>query len=461
MEEIDLKELLKLFWKKKVLIILTTMAFLFVGYIYNAFITTPEYKAATTLLLVKSSEGTSSVTQADVTLNQKLVYTYTELVKSDTVLSEVANRIQLNKSVGQLRKNVTIESVKNTEILKISVLDSNKDDAATIANSIAEVFSEQVKEYYHMENIRVVDKAVAPSSPNNINPVKYAGIFAVVGFVISVGVILVLNLFDSTVKNDKDIEKTLNIKTLASFAKNQNARPGVIDLDPKSQIAEGFKSLRTNLQFMKGSDGDLKSVLITSSLPGEGKSWVATNLAITFARGGYRTILVDADMRKGVQHKKFRLKQVPGLSDFLNSSIEDYEGELPKYVQPTELDNLCILPCGSITYDSSELLLSNRIIKTVETLKRNCDIVIFDATPSNLVTDAVVLSRLVDTSFIVTEHEKTQIDDIAKIKSQIEDVGGNIAGIVINKVQDDKNSKGNYYYMNEEDVRKRRTRSRR
>ena len=435
------------------------MAFLFVGYIYNAFITTPEYRAATTLILVKS-ESASSVTQADVTLNQKLVYTYSELVKSDTVLNEVVNRIQLNKSVSQLRKNITIESVKNTEILKISVLDSNKDEAAIIANSIAEVFSEQVKEIYNMENIRVVDKAEAPSSPSNINPVKYAGIFAIVGFAISVGVILVLNLFDSTVKSDKDIEKSLNIKTLASFAKNQNARPGVIDLDPKSQIAEGFKSLRTNLQFMKGSEG-LKSVLITSSLPGEGKSWVATNLAITFARGGYRTILVDADMRKGVQHKKFKLKQVPGLSDFLNSSIEDYEGELPKYIQPTELDNLCVLPCGSITYDSSELLLSNRIIKTVETLKKNCDIVIFDATPSNLVTDAVVLSRLVDTSFIVTEHEKTQIDDIAKIKTQIEDVGGNVAGIVINKVQDDKNSKGNYYYMNEDYVRKRKTRNRR
>ncbi len=459
MEEIDLKELFKLFWKKKAIIILTTMAFLFVGYIYNAFITTPEYRAATTLILVKS-ESASSVTQADVTLNQKLVYTYSELVKSDTVLNEVVNRIQLNKSVSQLRKNITIESVKNTEILKISVLDSNKDEAAIIANSIAEVFSEQVKEIYNMENIRVVDKAVAPSSPSNINPVKYAGIFAIVGFAISVGVILVLNLFDSTVKSDKDIEKSLNIKTLASFAKNQNARPGVIDLDPKSQIAEGFKSLRTNLQFMKGSEG-LKSVLITSSLPGEGKSWVATNLAITFARGGYRTILVDADMRKGVQHKKFKLKQVPGLSDFLNSSIEDYEGELPKYIQPTELDNLCVLPCGSITYDSSELLLSNRIIKTVETLKKNCDIVIFDATPSNLVTDAVVLSRLVDTSFIVTEHEKTQIDDIAKIKTQIEDVGGNVAGIVINKVQDDKNSKGNYYYMNEDYVRKRKTRNRR
>lgn len=459
MEEIDLKELFKLFWKKKAIIILTTMAFLFVGYIYNAFITTPEYRAATTLILVKS-ESASSVTQADVTLNQKLVYTYSELVKSDTVLNEVVNRIQLNKSVSQLRKNITIESVKNTEILKISVLDSNKDEAAIIANSIAEVFSEQVKEIYNMENIRVVDKAVAPSSPSNINPVKYARIFAIVGFAISVGVILVLNLFDSTVKSDKDIEKSLNIKTLASFAKNQNARPGVIDLDPKSQIAEGFKSLRTNLQFMKGSEG-LKSVLITSSLPGEGKSWVATNLAITFARGGYRTILVDADMRKGVQHKKFKLKQVPGLSDFLNSSIEDYEGELPKYIQPTELDNLCVLPCGSITYDSSELLLSNRIIKTVETLKKNCDIVIFDATPSNLVTDAVVLSRLVDTSFIVTEHEKTQIDDIAKIKTQIEDVGGNVAGIVINKVQDDKNSKGNYYYMNEDYVRKRKTRNRR
>lgn len=117
MEEIDLKELFKLFWKKKAIIILTTMAFLFVGYIYNAFITTPEYRAATTLILVKS-ESASSVTQADVTLNQKLVYTYSELVKSDTVLNEVVNRIQLNKSVSQLRKNITIESVKILKFLK-------------------------------------------------------------------------------------------------------------------------------------------------------------------------------------------------------------------------------------------------------------------------------------------------------------------------------------------------------
>lgn len=246
---------------------------------------------------------------------------------------------------------------------------------------------------------------------------------------------------------------------MATFARNPNIKQGLIDLDPKSQCAEGFKSLRTNLQFMNGSEG-LKSVLITSALPGAGKSWVATNLAITFARGGYRTILVDADMRKGIQHKKFRLNQVPGLSDFLSSSSENLEEELPKCIQPTELDNLCVLTCGSITYDSSELLLSNKIIKAVEILKKNCDIVIFDATPSNLVTDAIVLSRLVDTSFIVTEHEKTQIEDIEKIKTQIEDVGGNIAGIVINKVQDEKSSKGNYYYMNEDDIkRKKRKRS--
>ena len=439
MEEIDLRDLLKLFWKRKAIILLTTMAFLFIGYVYNAFVTTPQYKSATTLILVKAEN--SGTTTNDVTLNQKLVYTYSELVKSDSVLNEVISRVQLDKTTAQLRKNVTIESVKNTEIIKISVQDSNKDEAPIIANSIAEVFSEQIKEIYNMENIRVVDKAVAPSAPSNINPVKYAGVFAVVGFALSIGVILILNLFDSTVKNDKDIEKALNIKTLATFARNPNIKQGLIDLDPKSQCAEGFKSLRTNLQFMNGSEG-LKSVLITSAL------------------GGYRTILVDADMRKGIQHKKFRLNQVPGLSDFLSSSSENLEEELQKCIQPTELDNLCVLTCGSITYDSSELLLSNKIIKAVEILKKNCDIVIFDATPSNLVTDAIVLSRLVDTSFIVTEHEKTQIEDIEKIKTQIEDVGGNIAGIVINKVQDEKSSKGNYYYMNEDDIkRKKRKRS--
>ena len=115
----------------------------------------------------------------------------------------------------------------------------------------------------------------------------------------------------------------------------------ITKIDAKSPVSEVFRSLRTNIQFMNVNN-KLKSLLVTSTVPGEGKSWVSANLAITFARGGYRTILVDADMRKGVQHKKFKLKQVPGLSDFLNSSTENYEGELPRYIQPTELDNLCV-----------------------------------------------------------------------------------------------------------------------
>ncbi len=121
------------------------MAFLFIGYVYNAFVTTPQYKSATTLILVKAEN--SGTTTNDVTLNQKLVYTYSELVKSDSVLNEVISRVQLDKTTAQLRKNVTIESVKNTEIIKISVQDSNKDEAQLLQIALQRYFLNKLKKF--------------------------------------------------------------------------------------------------------------------------------------------------------------------------------------------------------------------------------------------------------------------------------------------------------------------------
>ena len=193
----------------------------------------------------------------------------------------------------------------------------------------------------------------------------------------------------------------------------------------------------------------LKTLLITSTFPGEGKSWVASNLAVTFAQAGNKVILIDADMRKGRQYKIFDALPRPGLSNYL-SGMDLEEGENPdisKYLQRTEVNNLLIMTAGNIPPNPSELLVSDQMNKLLKDLKSVCDIVVIDGTPCELVTDSVILSRIVDSTVIVTAHKETKKDNLEKIVRNIKNVGGNLAGVVINKMPVSiKKYNENYYY---------------
>lgn len=225
--------------------------------------------------------------------------------------------------------------------------------------------------------------------------------------------------------------------------------------DPKSPISETFRSLRTNIQFMC-SDKDLKTILITSTVSGEGKSLVTANLAITFAQAGKKVILVDADMRKGRQHQIFNILQKPGLSNYLSNVIEKNEDDTSKakktntlemYIKSTEVEDLWVLPAGNVPPNPSELLMNERMKKLIKELKKNYDIIIFDGTPSLLVTDAIILSRMIDSTIIVTSYKETKMENLKKVKRDIQNVGGNIAGIVLNKMPiSTKKYEDSYYY---------------
>lgn len=215
---------------------------------------------------------------------------------------------------------------------------------------------------------------------------------------------------------------------------------------PKSSVSEIFKTLRTNLQFMNVDD-KMKSMLITSTKPGEGKSWVAANLAITFAQAGKKVILVDADMRRSRQHKIFDLSNKKGLSNLLVLSVDNLENEVLGYLQPTMVDSLYVIPAGVVPPNPSELLTSRKMIDLVEVLENLADIVIFDGTPTTLVTDAIILSRYVSSTMIVAAHKKTKMEDLKQAKKIIENVGGKIGGVVLNQVPiSKKNAAKGYYY---------------
>lgn len=227
--------------------------------------------------------------------------------------------------------------------------------------------------------------------------------------------------------------------------------------DPKSPITEIFRTLRTNIQFMTSNKG-LKTLLVTSSVPGEGKSWVSANLIIAFAQEGKKVLIVDSDMRKGRIHSIFNIEKKPGLSNYLSGIVdaEDVDN-IFNYIKQTEIENLYVMPAGDVPPNPSELLVSNRTNTLLEELKNIFDLVIFDGTPSLIVTDALILARQVDATLIVTAYKTTKMGDVEKIKKSIENVGGKIAGIVINKIPISAKKYENSYYYGNKNVNKEET----
>lgn len=220
MEELDLKELLQLFWEKRMQIILITAIFLTLGVIYSLGFVVPKYQSSTKLLLATNSASDSStetITTTDVTLNSKLVSTYSELVKSNKVIRKVISDLGIKEDEQSIRKNVTVSAVSDTEVIEIKVKNEDPVLASKIANEIAKVFIEIVKEYYGIENVHIVDEAEVAQQPCNINHPKTVIVFAFIGLVIASMYVLIINMLDTTIKSAEDIEKISGLTVLASI----------------------------------------------------------------------------------------------------------------------------------------------------------------------------------------------------------------------------------------------------
>lgn len=223
MEELDLKQLVNIFWNKRLHVISIVLIFLIIGTVYTFLFVTPKYKSYTSLVLARSEStkenetDTSTITQTDITLNQKLVSTYSELVKSKNVLREVIKNLNINESEENLKNNITVSAVKDTELIQITVTNYYPDRASDIANEIAKVFTKKVGEIYNINNVYIVDEAERANTPYNINHIKDIAIFIAIGLIVSVGYVLISNLLDTTVKSAEDIEKELGVVAIASI----------------------------------------------------------------------------------------------------------------------------------------------------------------------------------------------------------------------------------------------------
>lgn len=452
MEELDIKDFLRLFFEKKLLIIVITIICILIGGSYSIFLKIPKYKSSTTIALTKvnNSDRTEyidtreSITQTDVTLNQKLVDTYRIIVKSNAVLEKVVNNLkEMNLTVEELKKNIIVSSVEETEVIEISVININPKDAAKIANEISKVFDEQIREMYKIDNVYTLNVAKVPEKPYNINHIKTVVISAAIGIMISGFYIVIINLFDNTTKSREQVEQSVKVPVIGMLStdeknkKENNSSTGkrllMTKISSKSPLAEAIKALRTNLQFMKKHKG-AQTILVTSTLPDEGKSWVSANLAIAFAQAGKKTVIVDADLRKGTLNYIFDLPLTPGLSNYLSGVNIDEEEDLEELLQKTKIENLFAITAGDIPPNPSELLVSEKMQTLIKGLEKCVDIIILDSTPSMLVADAVILSRLANSTILISQYNRTKINDLKQVKDNIEQVGGSVSGIVLNQI---------------------------
>lgn len=216
----------------------------------------------------------------------------------------------------------------------------------------------------------------------------------------------------------------------------------VIHNKPKSNISEDIRTVRTNLMFTS-SDEDSKVILVTSSIPGEGKSFISSNLATAFAQTGESTLLIDCDLRLGRSHKIFGVSNEKGLSNLL---VGQNVVDCAEYIKKTSVPNLYLIPRGTVPPNPSELLNSTNTKKVIKFLKENFDRIIFDGVPINGLPDSLVMASLVDRVVLVTSAGYTKIDELMEAKKALEKIDANVAGIVVNRTSPTKKGKYSNYY---------------
>ena len=231
MEELDLKELFEMFWNKKIKIILIMAIFAVIGVIYSIGFVVPEYTAFTKLVLAgQSSDATGNTTEAitttDLTINSKLVGTYSELVTSNDVVRQVIANTGIDISEEALKSSIEVSSVEDTDVIRISVTNQNPTYATKLTNETAKAFMEKVAEIYNINNVHVVDEAEEPQSPSNVNHLKDVVIFTFIGVVIAVGYVLIANMLDNTIKTREEVERLYKVPVIAEIPLNLPEKGG-------------------------------------------------------------------------------------------------------------------------------------------------------------------------------------------------------------------------------------------
>lgn len=297
-----------------------------------------------------------------------------------------------------------------------------------------------ISEKLESSNIRIIDKAEVPSIPIAPKKTRDIALSFIMSMVLGIGVCFLLEYIDTTLKTSEDVEFYVKIPFLSyiQLVKGREMTDLFCHSKPTSQVAESFRNLRVSLIFSSPEEKPLKKMVVSSAIPGEGKTFVSINLATVFAQAKEKTILVDADMRKGRVHKVFKSDNKKGLS----SALAGVYG-LDEVIRNTEVEGLDLITCGPYAPNPAELLNSKLLVEIFEELSKRYDRIIVDSPPVLTVSDSLILSNMLDGIVYVIRAKHTQIKFIRESKRRMVDTRSKIIGAVLNSVDLEKDK---YYY---------------
>jgi len=351
----------------------------------------------------------------------------------------------------EIRFNAELEKAK-TEALDLAELEIAYRIKKREAQAEGVMFDElqrrqketEITETLRSNNVRLIEPALVPKDP--IRPRKRVNVMlgALLGLLGGIGLAFLLEYMDTTIKTSEDLERTVNAPFLGiipSFTADEETQPDELFTYryPKSSVTESCRSIRTNISFSTAGK-ELRRLLVTSAGPQEGKSTAVINLGIIFAQGGKRVLIVDSDLRRPRLHRAFKVSRKRGLTDLIMGEASEDD-----VIVSTEVPGVDLIPCGPIPPNPSELLGTEIMLQLGERLADRYDLVLFDSPPVVAVTDAVVMSKIVDGVVLIAKAGKTTSEIISKAARQLEDVGASILGTVLN----DFNIRGagyRYYY---------------
>lgn len=458
-DEIEIMDFIFLILQNWKLVIGTMIPVVILGLTFA--MTRPNiYKSEATLMVSSGQVYTGDVLDnSEITRNQKLVTTYTQIAKSKTIMRNVINKLDLDMTPKEVAKLVQVTPVEETEFIKISYKDKNARRAALLVNEVSTEFMEQVQRVMKVQNLSIMEKAVVADQPESKKRALILAISIVLGGFLGVFIVILMEMLHSKVRKPKEIEKILGCSVLASLPdfsedlnpndkkkkegekKEATKREIFFNDNEDSHLAESLRVLRTNIHFMEESNN--RTIVFTSTIPKEGKSTVAANYAMSVAISGERVILIDCDIRRPRAHTGFGLEFDKGLGDVLKGDVT-----LDEAIIKDVEKGLDMLPSKHINKNATELFLGEKMKATLDELKSRYDLIVLDNPPVAVATDAVILSEHADGLVYVVGYDMVSKKELEQSKKLFDRAGTNVYGVVVNKIQKKAYSYGNYGYYN-------------
>lgn len=413
--------------------------------------TTPLYKSSTRLFVSTYAGSSLMDTYQGNLLSQERVRSYTILLTGEALAQRTIDALHLDMSARALRQEVSARSKMGTVLIDVDVLDPSPVRARDIANTLSDQFVKMVRELEtpgdgSLPDTRVVveQPAAIASSPAVPNLMRNLALGLFAGVLLGVACALGREVIDNTVKKHEDLESITGVAVVGDIPMDKARRgaPAISFGTENSQIAESFRKMRTNLSFLS-VDNPPRVIVVTSSIPNEGKSTTAVNIALALVEVDNNVLLVDGDMRRSIAHKHLNVDGAVGLSTVLSGAVS-----LSDALQETQFSGLTVLAAGATPPNPSELLASHAAKNLLEELRGKFDYVIVDSCPLLAVTDAALLAANADGALLLGRYGQTRRDQLKNATDALQNVGAALLGSVFVMTPPRSRSAygGAYYY---------------